>query len=371
MGISLYDFANLHNVAFQEQIKERFAEIIQQGSFIEGHYNQQFERRFAQMQGAAYCALVANGTDALQIALRVLDIGPGDQVGVPGISFFATAEAVISVGATPVFIDVDPATGLMDYQSLEIAVSQHQLRAIIPVHIYGQPAPITNLQKLCTAHQIAIVEDAAQAMGSYYEDLRPVGSSGNMVTFSFYPTKNLSAFGDAGAILMQDKWQWERVCQFRNHGRSVSGHLLSGYNSRCDHLQAAVLDLKLDTVGALNEKRKNLAQIYHRLLADLPVRLVPAKYLGLSSWHLYPIGLANAQEKLALQEHLKASGIATALFYAKSLPEELPLQSFPGAKAQAQMFAANTLCLPIHPFLTTEQVEEVCQQLKFFLQASR
>ncbi len=371
MGISLYDFTNLHNFAFQEQVKERFAKIIQEGSFIEGHYNQQFERRFAQLQGAAHCALVANGTDAIQIALRVLGVGPGDQVGVPGISFFATAEAVLSVGATPVFIDVDPASGLMDYQSLEVVIGQYDLRAIIPVHIYGQHAPIGSLQTLCASRDIAIVEDAAQAMGSYYEDGRPVGSSGNLVTFSFYPTKNLSAFGDAGAIVVQETAQWERICQYRNHGRSPSGHTLSGFNSRCDHLQAAVLDLKLDTVGALNEKRKTLARLYHQLLANVPVRLVPVQYLPLSSWHLYPIGLADAREKLALQEHLKNHGIASALFYAKSLPEELPLRAYPGMKEQSQLFAANTLCLPIHPFLASEQVVEICGQLKAFLTAFR
>ncbi len=366
MGVPFYNFTKLHHEKFNLLVKERINNIIDKNAFVEGEYNASFEKRFSKMQGTNFSPLVANGTDALEIALEAFDVGVGDKVGIPGISFFATAECVISVGATPVFIDIDLKTGLMDPESLKRIVEKHKLKAIIPVHIYGLPAPIAELESICNPLNIKIVEDAAQGQGGFLQNGQPIGSSNNLTTFSFYPTKNLSAFGDAGAILTQDEKLNERILQIRNHGRSPSGHILSGHNSRCDHIQAAVLDLKLDEIEKNNLGRKAAAKFYNQQIKDLPLQYPADSYLALSSWHLYPIQVKDQTQKIALQQFLKDREIGSALFYMKSLPEELPLQQCDGEKEKAVEFAARTICLPMNPFITQDDVTEVVAALRDF-----
>ncbi|MCK5071889.1 MAG: DegT/DnrJ/EryC1/StrS family aminotransferase [Bacteriovoracaceae bacterium] len=365
MTITFYNFKELHTEEFRQEAKQRISDIIDNNSFIEGEYNDLFEKEFAQMQQAEHCLLTANGTDAIEIALQAYDIGHGDKVGIPGISFFATAEAVITRGACPIFIDIDPETGLMDPESLKRVMEQHNLKAIIPVHIYGLPAPIEQLEKICNP-SIKIIEDGAQAQGTILKS-GPVGSTNNLITFSFYPTKNLSAFGDAGCILANDNGMAEKIKSIRNHGRSPNGHALSGKNSRCDHMQAAVLHLKLRNLKELNQKRKQIAGWYHESLKNLEIGIVPQKYLEYSSWHLYPVRLFNRDQKYALQYFLKTKDIPSSLFYERSLPEEKPLLDIEGETKNAKTFAANTLCLPMNPFLNEEDVNTVAQAIKEFL----
>lgn len=367
MAIGFYNFQKLHDEKFQAEVRERFNEIISQNAFVEGTYNQKFEAEFAKMQGAKKCLLVANGTDALEIALQAYGVTRGDKVGIAAISFYATAECVINVGATPVFVDVDPATGLMDPKSLEKVLKSHDLKAIIPVHIYGQPAPIEELEKICAPKNIKIVEDGAQAQGGFYANGKPIGSSNNLTTYSFYPTKNLGAFGDAGAILTNDEALAEKITSIRNHGRSPNGHAVIGRNSRCDHLQAAVLHLKLQSIEEQNKDRKVIAKKYMEALKGLPIRMVPENLLNLSSWHLFPIGLESRELKYGLKDHLASKQIGSALFYEKSLPEEKPIENCEGEKENAIPFAANTLCLPMHPFVTDEDIKTVANELKAFL----
>jgi dTDP-4-amino-4,6-dideoxygalactose transaminase len=266
MNVSFYDFPNLHNADFKAEILNRYKEIIDNNAFIEGQYNHSFEKKFAELQQTKHCLLVANGTDAIEIALLAEGIKAGDLVGVTSISFFATAEAVINVGATPVFIDVEPETGLICPESLKRVLSQHKLNAIIPVHIYGMPAAIAELETICKPKNIKIIEDGAQSQGGFYANGKPIGSSQNLVTYSFYPTKNLGAFGDAGAILTQDDKMADTIKSIRNHGRSPNGHTIIGRNSRCDHFQAAVLDLKMDKIEQQNIDRKTIAKKYFALL---------------------------------------------------------------------------------------------------------
>jgi dTDP-4-amino-4,6-dideoxygalactose transaminase len=370
MGIGFYNFAALHDASFREEIKKRIGEIIDQNSFVEGKYNSLFEEEFAKLQQSKHCALVANGTDAIEVALRALDVGPGDKIGVPGISFFATAEAVITRHAEPIFIDVDPATGLMSPKSLKNVLKTTFLKAIIPVHIYGQPAPIEELEEICNPKGIKIIEDAAQGQGGFLKN-GPIGSSNNITTFSFYPTKNLAAFGDAGAVLTNDDALATKVVSIRNHGRSPNGHILAGVNSRCDHIQAAVLHLKLTRINEQNAARKKIAKAYHQQLAGTGLRLVPQELIDRSSWHLYPIGLSSKEEKYALQAFLKSKEIGNALFYEKALPEEKPLQACAGETAQAIDFAGKTICLPMNPFLSEQDVTTVCNAVKEFLGSSR
>jgi dTDP-4-amino-4,6-dideoxygalactose transaminase len=231
MSVPFYSFNDLDDNVFQEKVLGRFKEIVEAHAFVEGKYNAQFEKNFAEKQKAKHCLLVGNGTDALEIALQAYDVGPGDKVGVPGISFYASAEAIINCGAEVIFIDVDPKTGLMCPESLKRIIKEHKLKAILPVHIYGQPAPIAELEEICGPSDIKIVEDAAQAAGGYLSAGQPIGSSNNLTTFSFYPTKNLSACGDAGAVLTSDDELAEKIISIRNHGRSPNGHALIGRNS--------------------------------------------------------------------------------------------------------------------------------------------
>lgn len=371
MGIGFYDFKNLHNEKFQKEILERFAEIVSSNGFVEGKYNDLFEAEFAEMCGAKHALLVGNGTDALEISLQAHGIGRGDKVAVPGISFFASAEAVINVGAEVVFVDVHEDTGLIDTESFRRVIEQHDIKAVMPVHIYGLPARIDELEMLCAPKDIKIIEDAAQGMGGALH-CGPIGSSGNLTCFSFYPTKNLGAFGDAGAILTNSDEMKEEILSIRNHGRSPQGHRLIGRNSRCDHLQASVLHLKLKNISEYNTARKRIASWYFEHLSGLnekipePVRMVSEDYLGESSWHLFPIGVKNKETKYKLREFLLEKGIGNALFYEKSLPEEAPLKDIPGETEKAIKFAGETLCLPMHPFLTEDDVATVTKELQSF-----
>ncbi len=364
MTVPFYNFTDLHHKSFREEIKARLSKIIDDGAFIEGEYNGKFEKEFAVMQGAKHCLLVANGTDALEIALQAHGIGPGHKVGVPGITFYATAEAIINVGAEPVFIDVDPVCALMCPESLKRVMQTTKIDAIMPVHIYGLPAPIKALEEICRPAGIPIIEDAAQAQGTFV-DGKPVGSTNNIVTFSFYPTKNLSAFGDAGAILCQDDHLATIIKTIRNHGRGDANRL--GRNSRCDHMQAAVLDLKMHEIDGYNQSRKKIASWYNEALRDLEVEILPEHYVESSSWHLYPIKLANKDQRVGLQDHLKNQGIGTAPFYERAMSQEKALGGYKGEDSVAKSLAGRMLCLPMNPFLTKDDVKTVADEIATFL----
>lgn len=367
MSIGFYNFQKLHHADLQKKVMERFEEIVSQNAFVEGKYNTLFETEFAQMQSTKNCKLVANGTDALEISLQAYGIGHGDKVAVAAISFYASAEAIINVGATPIFVDVEPETGLICPESFARTVEKHDIKAVMCVHIYGLPANIAALEKICSPKGIKIIEDGAQSQGGFYEDGSPIGSSNHLITYSFYPTKNLGAFGDAGAILTQDNDLAEKIVSIRNHGRSSEGHCLIGRNSRCDHLQAAVLHLKLSEIEEQNKQRKEIAKWYFDALKNVNVELVPEKYIDLSSWHLFPIRLESKDQKYELQRFLSEKGIGSALFYEKSMPEEMPLLETEGEKENAITFAHKTLCLPMNPFLSKEDVQVVAQALTEFL----
>jgi UDP-2-acetamido-2-deoxy-ribo-hexuluronate aminotransferase len=368
MAVGFLNFQKLHDEEFQGAILKRFEEIVKKNAFIEGEYNTKFEKDFATLQKTKHCNLVANGTDALEIALQAYGIGKDDKVAIAAISFYATAECVYNVGATPIFVDIEPETGLMDPSSLQRMVDQHDIKAVVCVHIYGLPANITEIEKICAPKGIKIVEDGAQAAGGFYENGKPIGSSNNLTTFSFYVTKNLAAFGDAGGILCQDDKLSEEIISIRNHGRSPDGHKLIGRNSRCDHLQAAVLDLKLATIEQQSIDRKTAAAWYFDELKGIAgVELVPEKYIKISSWHLFPIRLENKEKKQALREYLGSKNIGSAPFYEKAMPEEKPLIDVPGEKENSISFAHRTLCLPMHPFLTKAEVSEVTDAVKAFL----
>lgn len=363
MSVSFYDFNNLHHEEFKKEILSRITDIVNEGSFIDSKYNASFEKRFAEIQNAKHCLLVGNGTDALEIALLAYGIKSGDKVGVPGITFYATAEAVLNIGAIPVYIDTDLKTGLMDPQSLKRVTETHKLSAVIPVHIYGLPAPILEIEKICDPLEIKIVEDAAQAQGGSYVDGGPIGSSKNLTTFSFYPTKNLSAFGDAGCILTQDDNLKEEIITIRNHGRGNSNRL--GRNSRCDHVQAAVLDLKLDEIKKLNQQRKEVASNYLNELKGIQeIEILDGKFINCSSWHLFPIKVKDEKIRKELQAFLADKKIGNTPFYERTLSQEKSLGGYEGENENSLNLAGRVICLPMHPFLSKEDISFVSTAIK-------
>ncbi|MBF0298594.1 MAG: DegT/DnrJ/EryC1/StrS family aminotransferase [Oligoflexia bacterium] len=372
MQVPFYNFTKLHNQEFQDEILKRFSMIIQENSYSnpDAYYNKNFEQQFAEMQKAKHCVLVANGTDALELSLEVLGIGPGDRVGIPGITFYATAEAVLNRGAIPVMIDVNPKTGLISPESLNRILKKVYLKAIIPVHIYGMPAPIDELESICNHRNIKIVEDGAQAHGTILSDDHPVGSGQNLTTFSFYPTKNIGAFGDAGAILTQDDEIAKKIISLRNHGRSAKGIEFFGRNSRCDHMQAAVIHLKLQYFSEHNKRRREVAQAYIKELQSETTNgniSIPAEnFINTSSWHLFPTLVKNKETKLSLKSFLEQKGISTSLFYERSMLEEKPLKDMQGENTHAGLFAERVLCLPIHPCLLDQEIELVASSVKNF-----
>jgi len=364
MGVPFYNFADLHHDALRTEIKNRISDIIDNNAFVEGPFNTKFEEEFASKQKAKHCLLVANGTDALEIGLLAYGIKAGDKVGVPGITFYATAEAVLNIGAIPVWIDVDPVAGLLCPQSLERVHKDHGLNAVMPVHIYGLPAPMDAINNFCQANDIFVVEDAAQAQGTYYDNGQPVGSGPNLTTFSFYPTKNLSAFGDAGGILTNDAELAKKVVVIRNHGRGDEQSM--GRNSRCDHMQAAILHAKLEEIDGHNNNRKKVAEKYNYELQGLPVATLPEKYICLSSWHLYPVQCDSIETREKLMHHLKEKEIGCTPFYEKTLSQEPALAEYSGEDSNALNFAGRTLCLPVNPFVSDSEVKEVAQAIKEF-----
>ncbi len=361
----LYDLKNLHDEEFRNEVKARLAAIVDNNSFIEGEYNKKFEEEFADMQGSPICKLVANGTDALEIALKVFDIEPGDKVGIPGITFYATAEAVYNVGATPVLIDVENESGLMCPASLKRVIDTHDLKAIIPVHIYGLPCKMDEINHLCRTNDIKIIEDAAQASGTI-TPLGPAGSNPHsLATFSFYPTKNLSAMGDAGAILTHDPELAKKIEVIRNHGRGGFG--VVGRNSRCDHFQAAVLHHKLSVIETQNSKRKIVAENYFKLISNPHVKLLPSKFIKTSSWHLFPMRMETNEMAKSLVAHLSKFKIGSSdIYYAKSMGLEPALDGVEGETAVANQLSGKTVCIPITPFLTAKDVQFIAQKVNSF-----
>ncbi len=364
MSVPFYNFQELHNQELLSEVKERYNEILETNAFIEGKYNTLFEQEFAEKQQAKYCRMVANGTDALEISLKAYGVDHGDKVGLPNISFYASAEAIVNIGAEIVFIDVDPATGLMCPESLKRILKNHKLKAIMPVHIYGLNAPIETLEKICSEQNIKIVEDAAQAQGGFYENGKPVGSSNNLITYSFYPTKNLGGFGDAGGILGQCDELDTKIKLIRNHGRAPEGHIMVGRNSRCDSFQAAVLHLKLKKIDQHNKQRKEIAGKYFEGLSGLKdIQLVPERFVKTSSWHLFPIQLENDETRRKLSAALKDKNIGNTLFYEKALSEEKPIHHYEGEKAKAIEFSQKVLCLPMNPFINDQEIKTVCSTI--------
>jgi dTDP-4-amino-4,6-dideoxygalactose transaminase len=347
----------------RSEVDAAFARILDSGRFIGGEDVERFEQQWAAYCRTAHAVGVANGTDALQLALRALDIGTGDEVLVPTNTFVGTAEAVVLAGATPRFADVSPQTLLLTPVTLEAALSR-RTRAVIVVHLYGQVADMDAIVRVAASAGVDVIEDAAQAQGASWRG-RPAGSFGHVGCFSFYPAKNLGAFGDAGAIVTEDADLARRVRCMRDHGRSAGSHYehrLLGTNSRMDTLQAAVLSVKLTRLEKWTAARRVLAGIYRAQLADGPVRLVEDLSGGGHGYHLL---VARVRAREHARRRLLQAGIETGLHYPVPCHQLPPYARYPhGALPVAEQAAGEILSLPMFPHMTADQVSRVCQELQ-------
>lgn len=351
--------------AIQSDIDSAIQEVIATTSFIMGPAVQSFETAFADFCGVRHCIGVSNGTAALELTLRAMEIGAGAEVILPSHTFIATAEAISNLGATPVFVEIDPQTYNLDPSATEAAITP-ATRAILPVHIYGQPADMSRINEIAQAHDLVVIEDAAQAHGATWQ-CQPVGSLATAACFSFYPGKNLGAYGDAGAVTTNDDTLAERIQLLRNHGRrSKYVHDIVGTNERIDTLQAAILNAKLPRLAEWTAARQRAAARYDELLADCEFVLPHVDPQATSAWHLYVIRTPQRDKLLAyLHEHSVGAGI----HYPVPLhlqPAYADLGYRAGDLPVTEEVANTCLSLPIYPELTISQQETIAELLLTF-----
>jgi len=360
-SIPLVDLAVQH-AQVADEVAAGWAEVVAQGAFVLGPEVVAFEQEFARFSGVAHCVGVANGTDALELAMRARGIGPGDEVIVPANTFVATAEAVTRAGARPVLVDCDPAHLLIAPDQVVERLGP-RTRAVMAVHLYGQMAPVEALAAVLP-DGVDLIEDAAQSQGATRHG-RPSGSVGAAAGTSFYPGKNLGAYGDAGAVLTDDPATAAAVCALRAHGGTERyRHDVAGMNSRLDALQAVVLRAKLRRLAAWNEQRRAAARCYHGLLADVEGVRLPTTMPGNEPvWHLYVVRVAERDRVLA---RLADAGVGAAIHY----PQPLHLLGAYAALGRrrgdfpvAEEAADQILSLPLFPGITAVQQERVATVL--------
>jgi dTDP-4-amino-4,6-dideoxygalactose transaminase len=366
MNIPLVDLKSQYD-SIKEDIDRAIAAVISKTAFVGGPHLKSFEDAFAAFCRLKHCVGVGNGTDAIIIALRSLGIGPGDEVITVANSFIATSEAITAAGAKVVFVDIDPETYNIDTRRIEERITS-RTRAIIPVHLYGQPADMDPILDLAKKYRLRVVEDAAQAHGAVYKG-RAIGSMGDMACFSFYPGKNLGAYGDGGAIVTNnDDWAL-KARMIANHGRiGKYDHEVEGVNSRLDGLQAAILEAKLRHLPEWTQARRRNAYSYNRHLADTGL-VTPVEIADVTAvYHLYVVRVP-AESRQKFQDHLQAKGISTGIHYPIALPNLLAyayLGHSEGDFPEATKASREIVSLPMFPELSESQIRYVAEAAKAF-----
>jgi dTDP-4-amino-4,6-dideoxygalactose transaminase len=363
MQIPLLDLKAQY-VSIRAEINAALQSVLDDTSFILGPAVARFETAFAAACGVPHCIGVASGTDALQLILRACGIGPRDEVIVPAFTFVATALGVSLAGATPVLVDVRRDDALINPDRIEAAITP-RTRAILPVHLYGRCADMDPIREIADRHNLLVIEDACQAHGATYNG-RPAGSLGDAAAFSFYPGKNLGAYGDAGAITTADQALADRLRLMRNWGsRKKYHHEELGFNSRLDSVQAAVLEVKLRKLSRWNEQRQQHAAAYTDLLADRPDVVTPPPYSAESrhAWHLYVVRVRDRAERLA---ELERHGVQAGIHYPFAVHQLRAYRSFTPAHSlfESEAWAAECLSLPLYPELTEAQIAYVVEHLR-------
>jgi dTDP-4-amino-4,6-dideoxygalactose transaminase len=347
--------------ALRAELLGAAAAVFDLGKFILGPEVSSFESEAGSFLDGVHAVGCANGTDALVLALRALEIGAGDEVIVPAFTFAATAEAVVLAGATPVFADIEPDTFTIDPAAVEALVGP-RTRAIIAVHLFGHCAPMEPLVALAERARLRLVEDAAQAFGARWRG-RAAGALGHVAAFSFFPTKNLGAPGDGGLVTTSDARLAERVRALRVHGaRSAHVHESIGCNSRLDELHAAILRVKLPRVEAWNERRRAIAARYRSALAALPDPTAPVEREG--ARHVYHQFTVRTKRRQELMSRLEQAGVEHAVYYSRPVGEQPAYARWArGALPQAARASREVLSLPVHPWLTDAEVERIAAAL--------
>ena len=350
----------------REKLASAIAEVIESGSFILGHQVEEFERQWAARSATQYCIGVGNGMDAIEIGLRAIDVGPNDEVITTPMTAFATVLAIMRAGATPVFADIDPDTATLNPESVERCITP-RTKAIILVHLYGQAGPIEQLLSLIRDRDICLIEDCAQAHGALYRR-QPVGSFGVFGAWSFYPTKNLGAIGDAGALTTSDGKLAETATITRNYGQINRGHHpRHGLNSRLDEIQAAALLARLPYLSSWTDRRRSIANRYHAEIRHPHVRLLakPAEV----ERHVYHLFVINSPHRAALMDHLKSQGVESLIHYPVPAHCQDPCRLLPqdplGLK-HAERHAEECLSLPSHPGLSDVDIECIIEAVNGF-----
>lgn len=392
MKIPLVDLRAQYN-SIKEEIDEAVRKVIERGEFILGSEVEALEDEIAAYLGVRYAVGVASGTDALKLALLGCGIKPGDKVITTPFTFIATTEAITQCGAIPVLVDIDPKTYNIDpkkieqyLQSMPITNYQSPATTIIPVHLYGQPADMAPILELAKKYNLKVIEDCAQALGAAYTshqspitNHRKVGSLGDAGCLSFFPSKVLGAYGDAGMVTTNNPGIAEMVAMLRNHGcREKYYHLIPGFNSRLDELQAAILRVKLKHLNEWIELRRQKASLYTKLLGQIAG--VSPPYIAPYSHHIfnyYTIRLNSSPQSKSirnnLQQFLTSQGIATAIYYPLSLHLQdvyKPLGYKPGDFLESEKAQGQVLSLPMYPELGDDKIEEVMQAIKKFMEVS-
>jgi dTDP-4-amino-4,6-dideoxygalactose transaminase len=357
------DLTRQHSL-LREEISAAVDRVLMGGRFILGPEGRALEGEMAALCGVRHGVGVGSGTDALRLALTALGIGPGDEVIAPAFSFVASGSTILQVGALPVFVDVDLESFTLDPDQVAQAVTP-RAKAIIPVHLYGHPAPMEAITAVARRHGLAIVEDAAQAIGASYAG-RPVGSLGDLACLSFYPTKVLGACGDAGMVVTDREDLAERVRRLRNHGsRERYHHLELGWNSRLDEIQAAILRVKLRHLPEWVERRRQIAARYREILAGLPVALPREHPHVRHAYHHYTL---RSSGRDALAKALADLGVGTAIHYPLPIPGQPLFRDFPGSREadlpRAWQLSQEVLSLPCFPELTESEINAVGQAVR-------
>jgi dTDP-4-amino-4,6-dideoxygalactose transaminase len=367
MNVPLLDLKAQYTT-IREELRAAMDEVMESCSFILGPHVQRFEEAMAAYCGTACAVGVASGSDALLLSLRACGIGPGDEVITVPYSFFSTAGVISQLGATPVFVDIDPKTYNINPDLIAEKITP-VTKVIMPVHLFGQCAEMDPIMALAEEHDLTVVEDAAQAIGAQYHG-RKAGSIGHLGCFSFFPSKNLGGAGDGGMVVTDDPGLAELVRILRVHGSKPQYfHSIVGYNSRLDALQAAVLRVKLKYLDGWTEKRREHANIYNQLMKDLPVVTPHAEDYNRHIYNQYTIRVENRD---GLQKYLKEKTVGTALYY----PLPLHLQECyrdlgyrQGDLPESERAAQQTISIPVYSELTRQQQEYVVEQITDFTEA--
>jgi dTDP-4-amino-4,6-dideoxygalactose transaminase len=354
-----------------KEVSAAVQDVLTSGRYIGGPLVESFEQQFANYVGAVECVACNSGTDALYLALRALEIGPGDEVITTPFTFIATAEVITAVGATPVFIDIDAQTFNLDVTQIAAAITD-KTRAIMPVHLFGQPVDMSTVMSTAQAHNIVVIEDCAQATGAQWQG-KKVGSIGHIGCFSFFPTKNLGACGDGGAVVTNDESIAASIRKLREHGMaSRYCHEATGINSRLDALQAAILQIKLPYLERWNDARREVAAYYHQLLNPVPGVVIPQEIAGGHSvWNQYTIRLtkdsSSSNYRDEVRRRLQQLGISSMVYYPLALHLQ-PVYKILGYQAGqlpvTEQICHEVLSLPMFPELSFEEQQQVVYALK-------